>query len=158
MWHPAIYRTGDVGISVPRPPQSMTPSERRSPAQNVRTLPRNVRTLPENVRTLPLSAVSLRHGPNASPRRRGRLRDARQAGREQRLGPREHGQHPEAGPGDHGARGAGRRAGAHHARRVLREDQDPGAHGDGELFHEDGEAEADRCFWDDSQDSGTEEP
>lgn len=91
-------------------------------------------------------------------RPRGRLRDAREAGREQRLVSRVHGQQPEAGPGDDGARGAGRRAGAHHAGRVLHEDRDPGARGGAELFHEDGEAEADRCFWDDSQDLGTEKP
>ena len=64
-------------IFVLRPPRSVTPSERRSPAQNVRTLLQNVRSLLQNVRALPLSAVSLRHGPNASPRPRRRLRDAR---------------------------------------------------------------------------------
>ncbi|TKC46783.1 hypothetical protein EI555_008779 [Monodon monoceros] len=72
--------------------------------------------------------------------------------------PREPPRRPLACPGDHGARGAGRRAGAHHAGRVLREAWDPGARGDAELFHEDGEAEAGRCFWDDSQDLGTEKP
>ncbi|XP_039694955.1 ubiquitin-conjugating enzyme E2 R1 isoform X1 [Pteropus medius] len=60
------------------------------------------------------------------PGQRGRLRDVQEVEREQREGPGVHGHHPEAGPGDQGGCGAGRCEGAHHAGRVLREDQGPG--------------------------------
>ncbi|XP_044803619.1 ubiquitin-conjugating enzyme E2 R1 isoform X8 [Bubalus bubalis] len=126
MWHPNIYETGDVCISILHPPvddpqSGELPSERWNPTQNVS--------------------------------QRGRLCDVQEVEREQRQGPRVHGHHPhphspavslclrscrdpclwaslatsrreleraqrhrrkEAGPGDQGGCRAGWREGTHH--------------------------------------------
>ncbi|XP_044803623.1 ubiquitin-conjugating enzyme E2 R1 isoform X12 [Bubalus bubalis] len=72
MWHPNIYETGDVCISILHPPvddpqSGELPSERWNPTQNVS--------------------------------QRGRLCDVQEVEREQRQGPRVHGHHPVSGPG-----------------------------------------------------------
>uniref|UniRef100_A0A9L0R096 E2 ubiquitin-conjugating enzyme n=1 Tax=Equus caballus TaxID=9796 RepID=A0A9L0R096_HORSE len=125
MWHPNIYETGDVCISILHPPvddpqSGELPSERWNPTQNVRTIL--------------LSVISLLNEPNtfspanvdASVMYR-KWKESKGRDREYTDIIRWRWSHwlswEEAGPGDQGGRGAGRREGAHHAGRVLRADQ-----------------------------------
>uniref|UniRef100_A0A5F9DC74 Cell division cycle 34, ubiqiutin conjugating enzyme n=1 Tax=Oryctolagus cuniculus TaxID=9986 RepID=A0A5F9DC74_RABIT len=66
---------------------------------------------------------SERWNPTQNVSQRGRVRDVQEVEGEQGEGPGVHRHHPEAGAGDQGGRGAGRREGAHHAGRVLRAEQ-----------------------------------
>ncbi|XP_044607678.1 ubiquitin-conjugating enzyme E2 R1 isoform X1 [Equus asinus] len=139
MWHPNIYETGDVCISILHPPvddpqSGELPSERWNPTQNVslrlllQRRPDSGADVPTPGSLLPQDHPPERHLPPQRAQHllageRGRLGDVPQVEGEQGQGPRVHGHHPEAGPGDQGGRGAGRREGAHHAGRVLRADQ-----------------------------------
>uniref|UniRef100_A0A8D2DSR6 Cell division cycle 34, ubiqiutin conjugating enzyme n=1 Tax=Sciurus vulgaris TaxID=55149 RepID=A0A8D2DSR6_SCIVU len=119
MWHPNIYETGDVCISILHPPvddpqSGELPSERWNPTQNVRTILLSVISLLNEPNTFSPANVDASVMYRKWKRVRGRTGST---------------QTSSAGPGDQGGRGARWREGAHHSGRVLREDQGAGARG-----------------------------
>ncbi|XP_034513222.1 ubiquitin-conjugating enzyme E2 R1 isoform X1 [Ailuropoda melanoleuca] len=157
MWHPNIYETGDVCISILHPPvddpqSGELPSERWNPTQNVRTILLSVISLlnepntfsPANVDASVMyrkwkeskgkdreytDIIRLPVGPLTCTRvREAVMRASACPPPALPAKPRSHVLClREAGLGDQGGRGAGRREGAHHTGRVLCEDQGPSA-------------------------------
>ncbi|KAK1342988.1 hypothetical protein QTO34_015757 [Cnephaeus nilssonii] len=151
MWHPNIYETGDVCISILHPPvddpqSGELPSERWNPTQNVRTIL--------------LSVISLLNEPNTfSPANVDAFCDVQEVEREQRQGPGVHRHHPVLGTKVDAERDGVKvpTTLAEYCVKTKAPAPDEGSDLFYDDYYEDAEAEADSCFGDDEDDSGNED-
>lgn len=153
MWHPNIYETGDVCISILHPPvddpqSGELPSERWNPTQNVRTILLSVISLLNEPNTFSPANVDASVMYRKWKESKGRDREYTDIIRKQVLGTKVDAE----------------RDGvkvpttlAEYCVKTKAPVPDEGSDLFYDDYYEDGEAEADSCFGDDEDDSGTEE-